>query len=763
MPHPYANRSVKCAFRWYHRSNLRARRLSQCADLQECPRPLLFPQSQILPFQIFAGNDQDGTYGQSAPMTWVIKNMAGTVVFDMAAFIPLLVVEQFTGTTPSFNRDYIILDLPITVPFAFAEGATYESEITTVGGTYYSETFTFVCAKFGDNLLPSPIAIDEICDQWSYFPWAGMVAGVVADNGALPVSPPTSSDWICLDDGLIYSFNGVSYDTNPGGEGNYYSAGICEPIYTWHLGTWSVVPPGINAPFDVTSICWHLGAEIPVGYNIGAFVAGETLVRLNLNLFYGSAFSGSMEIYVDNVLVYTYDSANNGQGVEIDVVIDTDSTIEFRPLPGYQGCLTQFEMRSLSGGIECYHKLTWSDCGDVGTNRYLYRDFTNILYLDARKDKLVYPTVTFKVRNRTDTTEGDIPEVQRKDVRWELEFERGVPWYLLDALTEIPLHRTVTLQLANEDNADALENVEVSGTWPKPDACLADCTFTFQLDEPTFKTGCCDGMDPACIEPCVNADGGLISVHFDFDPGQIGQVFLADDGTYATYWGLDQEEHVVDEFGFGAYTRCESGMATTPLAGYETVYYTGTEWFNAVYITDVVVIDCERRIFNISGNVMAQYGVRVQWSDDGGSTWNNIGPAFTSDEIGSGVDIEFPDNAYQYRLTLVGGEDCVVASSLSKLNKCTCITFNVSPGALFGSGTFTPNEANLDLPSLNETLLAEYRLNGGSWVALGPLEATSGLWAWNGTLTYTPGDLIEIQSRVLSQVDCAVSLESFQT
>ena len=454
MSNPYINPSVKCAVRWYRRSDQRTRFTVDCQEQtgeQLCPFALVFPSTQILPFQLIAG--VEGTFGQSAPTGWRIYDLNGVQVENLSAFLLDLAVEQFANP----NRDYIILDEPITLDDPLPDGL-YEMQITTAGGTYYSETFR-VCAA--------------------------------AEN--------------------------------------------------------------------------------------------------------------------------------------------------------------------------CLHKLTWTSCGDIGSQRYAFREFTNIAYFPREKAHIGRAVPEIKQETEEDAASKDVPVLSRKVVRWNMEIE-DMPWYLADALTEIPLHDTVTLRLAGETGEDTIDDISATVAWPEGESCLSRVTFSFTADEASLVSGCCDSFDVACPEPCIEADG-VFGVH---DP-VVNDVFLLDRGQYGTFYGIGAPE-ARDAYGFGNYVACPQRFATTTQTGYEYVYFSAGEWHPAVYILDISGGDCTGTL-TVTGNMMGQFGAQFQWSEDL-STWTDIGPVFDSDSLGSGIELtDVPDEANYIRIEMVGSE-CTAATSQPVASPC---------------------------------------------------------------------------------------------
>ena len=359
------------------------------------------------------------------------------------------------------------------------------------------------------------------------------------------------------------------------------------------------------------------------------------------------------------------------------IILDEELTLDHDDIASFSEGLYEMEIVTAGGTFysetfrfcndtDCMYKITYRSCGDVGTQRYAYRDFTNVVYFEASKVEIGRPLPVTKEETEEDDSSEDVTVFVRKDVNWSAVFS-GLPWYALDAITEIPLHDTITLRIPNATGADTLTNVSVEASWPEKDSCEAFATMKFRVDEGAMASGCCASFDPPCVTSCVTA-AGILGVHTP----SLGQVFLMDRKNYGTYVGEDSPENRQDGFGF--LTACPSGFATTTAVGYEGVYWNGSEWFPAIYILDASC-DEDGLVF-LTGNAWGPYGIQVQYSVNG-STWVDLPDVYSSGELGSGITVEVPDAAIHLRLKLVG-TDCTITTSASILMPCSaCSGSNV--------------------------------------------------------------------------------------
>lgn len=329
----------------------------------------------------------------------------------------------------------------------------------------------------------------------------------------------------------------------------------------------------------------------------------------------------------------------------------------------------------------CHYSLEWSSCGDVGTLHYDSTNFENIIYLDQGRVFLGVPQPQI---NESTEDGGDGSEVvvrTRKDVRWTMEIG-GVPWYMADALSEVPLHERVSIRIPGETAFDQIHRVNVEVAWPEGETCTAMVTMTFQADEASVSNGCCTSFPRPCINPCITADG----IWAVGDPlPSIGTVVLLPNGFYGTYYGLDQEIERVDQYGFGDKVRCTFAS----VSGEAVPRFYGSEWIPAVYFLDASSENCDGEIY-VSANAMPGYAVQLQYTLNG-TTWIDAGPLTNL----GGQYVDVPVAAVSIRLRLMG-EDCLIATSETQFNPCSpCSGSSVVHFTGIGSATVNDTEISV--------------------------------------------------------------------
>jgi len=320
----------------------------------------------------------------------------------------------------------------------------------------------------------------------------------------------------------------------------------------------------------------------------------------------------------------------------------------FRYSETFRICGTKEELE------DCCYTLTWRSCGDVGTQRYAHNDFRNMIYLEASKLAYVGKAVAVYGEEQEDDKEGaPVTARVRKDVRWNVEMP-GLPWFLIDALTEIPAHDDVQLMVPAGSGFDVIEQVQMSVSWAAGETCTGTVAWSFVTDESTVVNGCCEEYEPACIETCGEFDG-ILGIH---EP-ELDDVFLMDRKNYRTFVGIGTPDDRQEGFGF--LTACPTGLATTTQEGYEYVYWDGSDWVPAVVLTTVVGNGCEEGTFTFTGTSMGQFLVQIQYSVDEG-VWIDVGEPVPSSNFVEGVTLELDVQPDEFRARIVGS-DCVIANS----------------------------------------------------------------------------------------------------
>ena len=325
-----------------------------------------------------------------------------------------------------------------------------------------------------------------------------------------------------------------------------------------------------------------------------------------------------------------------------------------------------FKVICVDDATSCFLRLKWTSCGNVGTV-YYEAGFQNVLYLDPATF-VVRPSPELKLDNNEGGQGQQNTSFVRKEVTYNLDLGQ-IPWYLLDALTEIPLLNTpagnaVTLQSAF--GTDPIHDVDVSYTWSQDNTCLALSSLAFKLQDADANGSCCETWDPPCLVPCA-----VVSGTTDTTP-------LVANAYYVMA-------------GSNAYVRYVGGGFTTPVAcnglvtgtrGYPDSYWTGSSWEPVAQMT----VELSGDDFYVTAVIFPRYNGTLQYSTDG-TTWTDLVGPYDADDWAAGVTVTIPEGA-EVRMAVVFGT-CVIG--YSEINTAAC----PEPSLAYKYAVVSPNVYNL--------------------------------------------------------------------
>jgi hypothetical protein len=158
--------------------------------------------------------------------------------------------------------------------------------------------------------------------------------------------------------------------------------------------------------------------------------------------------------------------------------------------------------------ITCNAQLKWShNCNYLG-NLYYGNALQNKFYLEDGVTPMAGAVNVIKEYDENGNKDRILRRI-RKETRYSLKVG-PVPWFVADALTEMPLHSSVLLVLNNSLGQDTIHEVDVQlEDADDLDDCKQDCIITFMLQEVTVVDGCCDGeveIPVECAEQICDID-----------------------------------------------------------------------------------------------------------------------------------------------------------------------------------------------------------------------------------------------------------------
>ena len=575
---------------------------------------LMWKSDSLMPFQFIR------PFSMSLVTSWKLYDGPGvgaTELVDLTGQIDKLNYKATHLTTGASVQYVTYLGAPLD---ALLDAGTYYMRIVSGGVTYYWEPLLIVCDSFGPNVLPDftdgLLADDNTDAPWYVGDWSKILARLKVSAGAPAEDGTFTGEQVgCIGDGNLYTWNGASWASS--------LVGASQGWYDLSTGNWYVYSGGwlgdASAPLvlDGDGACWNGDANVPIAISMDGYGCTGGNVRVTVTVL--GMTTGTLTVEVPDTAVSV--AITEDGTYDITSLNEAGYTIELTPSGGFDGCVTSALMECALDASDCFYRLDWSNCGNIG-NTYLMGGLTHSMMFE----QLVYPVrpspeVTVESRQRADGSV--VQTTRRRETTWELQVGL-VPWYVADALAELSLYDNVQLRPVG-GGADTLTNVEVVVDNEEDFAeCWQTVTIRFQIDP--AAVACCDEFTRPCKTTCVDA-GGFTDFH---TPVEGTAYLLAGSSEYANYNGS----------GFDTPVACASGLANIFDAGsmgtdlLYTVYFdlnTGA-WIAVAIIEDTTVTAVvDGCTLNISATVPEGYAAILQylnaddeWVDD--ETYN-LGPA----------------------------------------------------------------------------------------------------------------------------------------
>lgn len=715
---PALNGQVKTPLRWYRTLLEQSRNTRQCRDA-DCDYAILSPNNAMPPFQLWVPTSV------TAITSWRLYDMEDNLLEDVTSQAGLLTVVPFAA------YNYLVYNGGIfTAPIP---QQNIYAVIVAGGQSYYSEVFRPLCPATVPNYV-GPTGVVTIGEEdifsndlnpdspWSVTRYDFLLVGMYSGAGA-----PTDPSWefegaqaANLTTGDLYTYtDGVWVSSRPGGTAldQWYN----QDAGTWHTyddPNWLSASPPYGAAIAGGVLGFYGQAYQPIAIGraldeipcFGFWVQFTVQVGVTLGTFHLEVWDENGEVYAQS---QQYTDAVT-EAVLFSYVGGPDWT--FHIVAGEADEPAVMDVYSIDtvcadDSLDCHLVLEWTNCGNVG-NTYYEEGFEQQFILPTECIiQTPDPTTTIEVEE--DANQNRVETFRRTEIEYTIILGY-VPWHVLDALTQVPLHDTITLTQQRGLGTVAIKDLRVEHDWDgQYGECLAYVELKFQIDEAAVTGACCGQFDPPCLEVCFTAVG----LESDETPYVEGEDYLMTDGTVA-------QVTVQDPVEFGSRRACPYRFARTvdPETG-ATVYYryTGTEWTPVIDITSLVAVSCEADpvVYALEGFVWSRFSAQLQWSDgtvaDSEIGWTNFGEPYTNAELQAGIQFTAPTGALSVRLAAVVG-DCSIGVSLAEPLECECsydITFPLTAdsGSVVIGGTM-----GLLMADTGEPIEVEHNINGVGWV-----------------------------------------------
>ena len=564
---------------------------SECREeMEQCPFRLIWKNDTLPPFQFIRP-------GSMQPITsWGLYDGPGnsaTLVVNLNSQIPALIKYFQTVDSRNFRKDYVYY-LGGVLDATLAAG-TYYMRIVSGGVTYLWEPITIVCDVAGENVFPEDsFALGLLSDDNADGDW--MVSGEQIAQGVISVAgAPSNPAWefegayvINTADDSLYQYTSGSWVqdvTPPAGAWYDFAAGN---FYRFLSGAWvGLVPP---VALGGSTACWTGSFNVGIEYNLSSLPCQETNMRFEFTVTAWT--TGRLLADIDGELI-PMDA--NGT-FSASAYVQNGSILQLIPSVGFDGCVS-VEAFCLAEMDDCFYRLDWTNCGSIG-NTFGGDRFTHSIYLE----QAVYPVRPAPetiIESKTRADGSRFETRRRRETTWMLDLGM-VPWFLADALADIPLYSAVVMNPVG-GGTDQLSMVRVS---VENDEDFAECfkrvIITFQNEAAT--SACCDEFDPPCRTSCVDASG------YTDDTMLEGQTYLfANSAQFATYSGG----------GLTPPTACDSGLAYFPHADQHVIFDINEgSWAPVAQMLDVSVFaDGDGCRINIMALVAAPYRAILQYKN----------------------------------------------------------------------------------------------------------------------------------------------------
>jgi hypothetical protein len=295
-----------------------------------------------------------------------------------------------------------------------------------------------------------------------------------------------------------------------------------------------------------------------------------------------------------------------------------------------------------------YLILDWYNTCDIGDVVYQaigdYCQYKNKLYLPI--SVLTRPDYPIKDEGEQDGNQTFNPTFQKFQKVLSL-FAVKVPEYIVDSLSAMFLHDTITYTTAVRDNQDRVDDaIEIKSVESDVqyifNDCFANVELKLTLNDLYVDETCCNNNSAACHQ-CQYTIPELNVYDEDYDYALMLNPGGSDPEENGLYQLIDEEWTLITPE-VGALI-CEDVLPDIPDSGsgfwqYDPTY-TGIGVISGYFFAPTIQNSTFQSgtTWKIEGQLISQSFGQMQYSLDGGTTWINIGDPFTQAEYLIGVNI----------------------------------------------------------------------------------------------------------------------------
>lgn len=462
---------IKNAFKWVKNPAKLEANSRPCKGLEACRTWVLSPQTSLPPFQALAM--VNGAFGNSIPTGWKVYDHAtDALVTNLDADIDLIQLAPFSSP----DREYLIYygdELTASIPL----GGPYYSVIETAGGNVYSEPFKVMCGRREGGHGPTFMLGD----------WEGK-ASRMQFTGIAPVGSGLFVGQKVLDGlgaGQVWTWDGDSWSETAPTEGMYYYL-INTQQWQLYFGGAFGLPAALPVTIEGNTVCWNGTFAIPILAQLSDINEEQIVTWTGV---YAETSGAGVAITFDGDTIHTFTTSGTASGV-YDSLAGTP-TFEITPTNNNTNACLTFTVDVRADA--CFDTLRWTAPCNIGT-QYYGTGFENVLYLDP-SDMVIRPTPDVEVEDESDDSADAVQVFATKTTSYTMQL-KSIPSWLMDALTEIPLHAEVYY------NGDRIRGFTPVVVWPEDEFCRPDVNVTFRFeDQATWRRCRCSGTCSARPAP----------------------------------------------------------------------------------------------------------------------------------------------------------------------------------------------------------------------------------------------------------------------
>lgn len=279
------------------------------------------------------------------------------------------------------------------------------------------------------------------------------------------------------------------------------------------------------------------------------------------------------------------------------------------------------------------------------------QQFKQKLYLDT---KLSHPDYPIEEEGAEDSSGLFVPEF----IKWmkQYVFEAIVPEYVVDAMMTLSIHDNVYIDgtrvydFSVEDISWIGHFAKISASFHTGGVIRSRCCSNFMLapqNSPVPGGQCYEPTQPPVIDAIWDTDDIFLNPLLNSVSHGDRYLVISEIDVFEAHILGSVYEWVVNEWVEQEYVQGDGVVIDD---GSIPMYFDGVWWQAYCYITMVNQSGLDQ--YHVTGFAIPNTFVYVQYSDDGGITWNNVTEVESADRFNStGIYVNVPEGDYTWRIS----------------------------------------------------------------------------------------------------------------